>query len=196
MVQLGVHEDYTDNVLLEWAAALELHQRGRLKAVLPLLVGESDFFTDATKTFGGIQALPTHSSDATMANVATHLGETTGDSSVEGLHELLRQVTGQTLPGVQQTVACILKFQGIKLSESGTATAHSHGHMSVGTDDLRMCFVRVQETVSACLKRVGVDRLDDGGPPAAPPRPSPAGRLHSRRKKNADDMTDWDTPKH
>jgi hypothetical protein len=76
MAQLGEREDWTDNVLLEWAAALELHQRGTVKAVLPLLVGERDFFTDAQAAFGGVQALPARGSVATMEKVVMHLGKT------------------------------------------------------------------------------------------------------------------------
>ena len=37
MTQLSDESDWCDNVLLEWTAALELHQRGRVKSVLPLL---------------------------------------------------------------------------------------------------------------------------------------------------------------
>jgi hypothetical protein len=76
MAQLGEREDWTDNVLLEWAAALELHQRGTVKAVLPLLVGERDFFTDAHAAFGGVQARPARGSVATMEQVVMHLGKT------------------------------------------------------------------------------------------------------------------------
>eukprot|EP01051_Picozoa_sp_SAG22_P006452 SAG22_NODE_423_length_10665_cov_7.110543_5_plen_57_part_00 len=53
-------------MLLEWTAALELHQRGRVKAVLPLLVGESDFLADAHTAFGAMQALPTKPPAATV----------------------------------------------------------------------------------------------------------------------------------
>jgi hypothetical protein len=155
MVRLGQHEDWTDNVLLEWAAALELHQRGRLKAVLPLLVGQTDFFVDA-QAFGGVQALPMQASAATMEKVVVHLAETTGEGSIEGLEALLRQVAGTPEPTVQGVVASVLKFQGVKLSQSGAASAHSHGHLSVGLDDVRECTSRVQATVASCLKRVGV----------------------------------------
>jgi hypothetical protein len=58
---------------------------------------------------------------------------------------------------VQGLVACILKFQGVKLSHSGAATTHSHGHMSVAMDDLPVCTSRIQATVASCLKRVGVE---------------------------------------
>ena len=30
----------------------------------------------------------------------------------------------------------LLKFQGIKVTASGAGTEHSHGHLSVGMDDL------------------------------------------------------------
>ena len=147
-------EDWTDNVLLEWTAALELHQRGRVKAVLPLLVGESDFFADAHAQFGGIQALPTIPSAATMEKVEMHLGETTGDGSIAELRELLRQVSGRDEPTIQSVISALLRFQGVKLSQ-GAQLSHGHGHMSVGMDDLGECTRRVQETVSSCMKQVG-----------------------------------------
>ena len=147
-------EDWTDNVLLEWTAALELHQRGRMKAVLPLLVGESDFFADAHMAFGGIQALPANPSSATMEKGVMHLGETTGDDSIAQLRELLRQVSGQSEPTIQATLSALLRFQGVKLSQ-GSQLSHGHGHLSVGMDDLDECTRRVQETVSSCMKRIG-----------------------------------------
>jgi hypothetical protein len=69
MVDLGRQEDWSDYMLIEWAAALELHQRGRVKAVLPLLVGETDFWSEAHAAFGGVQALPTQTSAATVEKV-------------------------------------------------------------------------------------------------------------------------------
>ena len=54
MVDLGRQEDWSDYMLVEWAAALELNQRGRVKAVLPLLVGETDFWSEAHAAFGGV----------------------------------------------------------------------------------------------------------------------------------------------
>ena len=154
MVDLGRQEDWSDYMLIEWAAALELHQRGRVKAVLPLLVGETDFWSEAHAAFGGIQALPVQTSAATMEKVVAHLGQTTGDDSTAGLRELLRQVGGDPEPSVQGLVACILKFQGVKLSQNGPATAHSHGHVSVGIDDLAICTSRIRATVVSCLQRV------------------------------------------
>ena len=103
-----------------------------------------------------MQALPVHASAATMEKVAEHLAQTTGEGSIGGLEELLRQVAGTPEATVQGVVASMLKFQGVKLSQSGAATAHSHGHMSVGMDDLTVCTSRIQATVASCLKRVGV----------------------------------------
>ena len=160
MCSLGQEEDWTDNVLLEWTAALELHQRGQVKAILPLLVGESDFFADAFEAFGGIQALPTSPSGATMEKVEVHLRETTGDDSLGKLRELLQQVSGQPEPTIQATLSALLRFQGIKLSQ-GAQLSHGHGHLSVGMDDLGECTRRVRETVSSCLKQVGGDTFSD-----------------------------------
>jgi hypothetical protein len=94
----------------------------------------------------------------------------------------------------------MLKFQGIKLSEDDAATAHSHGHLSVGMDDITMCMTQVQETVATCLRRVGVERVmvDET---ALPLRMSLMGRLGGRRDRapskvgaDMEDITAWDTP--
>ena len=182
-------EDWCDNVLLEWTAALELHQRGAIKAVLPVLSGQDNFFSDAQAAFGGVSALPGRVSAATMEQVAMHLQEHTDDGSIEGLRELVQQATGEAEPTIKNIVSGLLKFQGIKVSASGAGAAHSHGHLSVGLDDLTKCVDRVHSTVSACLKRVGMDQdaaaTDDGGLSPSPhtsssSSPSLLGRLSSR----------------
>ena len=187
MMALSEAEDWCDNVLLEWTAALELHQRGTIKAVLPLLAGQGSFFSDAQAAFGGVSALPGTVSASTMEQVAMHLHEHTDDGSIEGLRELVQQATGEPEPTIKSIVNALLKFQGIKVSASGAGTAHSHGHLSVGLDDLTECVGRVHSTVSACLKRVGMDQnvvaTDDGGlspSPRASSSPSLLGRLSSR----------------
>jgi hypothetical protein len=49
--------------------------------------------------------------------VVAYLGQTTGNDSLSKPHELLQQVGRNLEPTVQQgLVACILKFQGVKLS--------------------------------------------------------------------------------
>ena len=58
MVGLGSAGEDPDYMLVEWAAALELQQRGQLKAVLPLFVAAMDnFFGEAEAAFGGKEAL-------------------------------------------------------------------------------------------------------------------------------------------
>ena len=101
-----------------------------------------------------------------------HLQETTGDSSVAGLGELLQQASGQPEPTVQGVVQSLLKFQGIKVTESGAGAAHGHGQLSVGMADLSECLSRVQGKVSACLKRVGMEDSGSGGASVGPQRPS------------------------
>jgi hypothetical protein len=93
MVDLRRQKDWSDYMLIEWAAALELHQRGRVKAVLPLLVGETDFWFEAHAAFGEVQALPTQTSAATMEQVVAG-GDCTqpwasehGDGRLDGIHE-------------------------------------------------------------------------------------------------------------
>ena len=184
MTQLSKGEDWCDNVLLEFTAALELYQRGKIRAVLPLLVGEENFFSDAQNAFGGVSALPTHASAATMEQVMTHLSDTTNDGSTTGLRELLQQASGQSEPTIHAVINALLKFQGIKLSQAGAGSAHSHGHMSGDMDDLSECVTRVHAAVSASLKRVGMKEagtLEGGGPPpASAKQPSVLGRLSSR----------------
>jgi hypothetical protein len=120
-----------------------------------------------------------------MEQVTMHLHEHTDDGSIEGLRELVQQATGEPEPTIKSIVNALLKFQGIKVSASGAGTAHSHGHLSVGLDDLTECVDRVHATVSACLKRVGMeqDALGaDGLSPSSqtPPSSSVLGRLGSR----------------
>jgi hypothetical protein len=190
MLGLSEVEDWCDNVLLEWTAALELHQRGTIKAVLPLLAGQGSFFDDAQAAFGGVSALPPTVSAATMDQVAMHLREHTNDGSIEGLRELVQQATAEPEPTIKNVVNSLLKFQGIKVTAGGAGTAHSHGHLSVGMDDLTECCDRVHATVSACLKRVGMQQQDAAAEVGRSPSPLPSssrqvkpstlGRLGSR----------------
>ena len=186
MMGLSEAEDWCDNVLLEWTAALELHQRGTIKAVLPLLAGQGSFFSDAEAAFGGVSALPGTVSASTMEQVAMHLQEHTDDGSIEGLRELVQQATGEPEPTIKNIVNALLKFQGIKVTASGAGAAHSHGHLSVGIDDLTECIDRVYATVSACLKRVGMEADATTGVDSLSPSPrtssssSMLGRLGSR----------------
>ena len=185
MMGLSEAQDWCDNVLLEWTAALELHQRGTIKAVLPLLAGQGSFFSDAEAAFGGVSALPGTVSATTMEQVAMHLQEHTDDGSIEGLRELMQQAAGEPEPTIRNIVNALLKFQGIKVTAGGAGAAHSHGHLSVGMDDLTECIGRVHATVSACLKRVGMEADATTGADSLLPSPrtsssSMLGRLGSR----------------
>ena len=126
-------------------------------------MGKEEFFADAKDVFGGIAALPTHTSAATMEQVAAHLKMTTDNASVDGLRELVQQASGRPEPTVQGVLSSLLKFQGIKVSQSGAGTAHSHGHLSVDMDDLSECTSRISAAVSASLKRVGMEASPGGG---------------------------------
>ena len=64
---------------------------------------------------------------------------------------------------MQGVVQSMLKFQGIKVTETGAGAAHGHGALSVDMADLTECISRVQATVSACLKRVGMGDASEGG---------------------------------
>jgi hypothetical protein len=125
MKELTPEEDWCDNVLLEWCAALELHERGRIKAILPMLIGEPDFFAEAEAAFGGLQGLPQHMSSATMEAVETHLTATTMGGSTDGLLRLVSNATNDSPLSVQSVVRTLLKFQGVKVcTASGAASAH------------------------------------------------------------------------
>ena len=112
-----------------------------------------------------------------------HLTETTNDGSIEALIELLQQASGQPDPTVQGIVQSLLKFQGIEVTESGGGATHGHGALSVDMADLGECISRVSATVSACLKRVGMQESDSAtgtGVGPAVPRESLMVRLGSR----------------
>ena len=164
MATMSEAEDWTDNVLLEWSAALELHSRGVTKAVLPIIVGEEDFFLEAAAAFGGIAGLPTHVSTATCAALTTHLESITGDGSVDSAIQLVRSASGQVDDSephlsIQGVVSSLLKFQGIKLNRNDAAAGHAHGHTCMGAtlDDLTVSVNRIRDTVSASFKQ-GVAR--------------------------------------
>ena len=196
MMGLSDGDDWCDNVLLEWSAALELHQRGIIKAVLPVMASQGSFFSDAKAAFGGVSALPARASAATMEQVVMHLQDITEDGSTEGLRELVQQASGQPEPTIQGVVNSLLKFQGIKVTGSGAGTEHSHGHLSVGVDDLTECIDRVHATVSACLKRIGIeassDEVGQASPPPSSGRLSVLGRLGSRLSPAASGSADGD----
>ena len=66
---------------------------------------------------------------------------------------------------------------------SGAGAEHSHGHLSVWMDGLADCVDRAHATVSASLKRIGVEDSDEAEQASSPPsdsKMSMLGRLGSR----------------
>jgi hypothetical protein len=187
MATMSELEDWTDNVLLEWAAALELHSRGLVKALLPIILGDEDFFAEAAAAFGGISSLPDHVSAATSVSLSNHLESITGDGSVDSAVELVRSASGQTQEGatpgltVQGVVSSVLKFQGVKLNRSMANQGHAHGHAATTLDDLTVCVNRIRDTVSASFK------LGQGGATPVPDRSTMSSRLSSRLRRGGGD---------
>ena len=149
MVGLGTRGEDPDYMLVEWAAALELQQRGRLKAVFPLFAAVTDnFFGEASAAFGGIAGLPDRVPESSLEKVSFHLAETTGDSSTAKLRALMCE-TGQTVvvgePSVRQIIATILKYQGCKLSYADS-------------ESVELFVSRLHGVVEGCMHRVGAKK--------------------------------------
>jgi hypothetical protein len=98
-----------DNVLLEYQLALELHKRGDLRAIYPVLVGElkhlgdefGDLYGDFFKS-GGVPACPDVVVKAVEDKVAEHL-ERLGKGALSAART------------VKATLNALTKFQGVKL---------------------------------------------------------------------------------
>ena len=133
-------DEAVDNVLLEWSAALELHERGDgVASVLPLLVGngDRDLFADAASQFGGMDALPAVKPAATLTKLKQHLKSSTMTGSMDGLNGLIGNDSEEvdadvTVAGV---VKSLLLFQGAKITDGGT-------------EDLAEAVARITEAVN------------------------------------------------
>ena len=159
MIGLGTRGEDPDHMLVEWAAALELQQRGRLKAVFPLFAAVTDnFFGEASAAFGGIAGLPDRVPESSLEKVSFHLAETTGDSSTAKLRALMCE-TGQTVvvgePSVRQIIATILKYQGCKLSYADS-------------ESVELSVSRLHGVVEGCMHRVGAKKEGELGDPVSP----------------------------
>eukprot|EP01052_Picozoa_sp_SAG31_P004049 SAG31_NODE_163_length_21856_cov_7.550214_5_plen_187_part_00 len=153
MLDLGKCGENPDYMLVEWVAALELQQRGAVKAVFPIFVAAIDnLFDEAEAAFGGISRLPDQVPDSTLERVGFHLGETTGDSSTDKLHTLMGETTGVGETTVRSTIVALLKFQGCKMSYSDSKS-------------VKLCVSRVHALVEGCMHRVGTK---EEGEPTSP----------------------------
>jgi len=137
-----------DNVLLEYQLALELHKRGDLRAIYPVLVGElkhlgdefGDLYSDFFKS-GGVPACPDVVVKAVEDKVAEHL-------------ERLGKGALSTERTVKATLDAITQFQAVKLS----------GNRAEATDKVVAEIVKVYRQYSSCDSRQQVlDRVT--GPP-------------------------------
>jgi hypothetical protein len=135
-------------------AASELRQRGRVKAMLPMLVGETDFWSKAHRARSF--RWDTGHVDAILVGHDGEGGDAPGANDRRRL--FCRKYVSFCSKWVE-ALACILKFQGLKLSQTRPATAHSHGHVSVAMDDRTECTGQIQATMASCLKRVRVDAM-------------------------------------
>ena len=115
-----------DNVLLEWAAAIELHSRGTIKAIMPIIVGD-----ESGQPFDF--ALPRRLSKAehsiTNQNCIRHL-ERKYPSNVEtesALQGLLLSVADveptATSASVSGIVTALLRYQGTVLDDRNDFSA-------------------------------------------------------------------------
>ena len=126
MMRLGDGRPPTspDHTLVEWMAALELVQRGKLRAVLPLIVAAkanvvslspvSRFSAKPTEdklksVFDGVGLLPDTQHTPSMEKVAALLEETTGDRSTAKLEAMVEQATGKADPTVHRVIATLLR---------------------------------------------------------------------------------------
>lgn len=153
MLKLDPGTSNCDNVLLEWAAAVELNARGQLQAVIPVIVCDDD---DTGFNWGLPPTLSDREHVATMTQAKKHLLKHPSSAGMEpGSAELLdgaRQVvagvsTGDTNEEVTTAgvVAAILRFQGVLLAERA---------------DVGQCTSRIFEKVTQLLVS-GADQLED-----------------------------------
>jgi hypothetical protein len=116
----------TDNVLLEWIAALELFERNQVKAIIPVIVpsgkSDADFDWGLPKELSAEEHMPT------TAAAKKHLREHPSSDSIisdldllEGAAKIVSSVTNDADTQEQVTVAgvvnAVLRFQGVKMSD-------------------------------------------------------------------------------
>lgn len=117
----------TDNVLLEWMAALELYERGAVKAIIPVIVPSGG---DAAAEFawGLPKELSAREHTATTTAARKHLRDHPSSDSIiddmdllNGAAKIVSSVTNDTDTQGEVTVAgvvnAILRFQGVKMED-------------------------------------------------------------------------------
>jgi hypothetical protein len=123
----GKDNGQTDNVLLEWMAALELFERGALKAIIPVIVPSGG---DAAAEFawGLPKELSSREHTAISSAAKKHLRDHPSSESIiddmellDGAAKIVSSVTNDTDIQGEVTVAgvvnAILRFQGVKMDD-------------------------------------------------------------------------------
>ena len=121
----GKDSSQTDNVLLEWIAALELFERGAIKAIIPLIVPSVGTMAEFAWGLPHELSLREHKTTTTAAK--KHLrNHRTSDSIddeqlLDGAARIVASVTnGADTQGevtVSGVVSAILRFQGVKMND-------------------------------------------------------------------------------
>ena len=144
-----------DNVLLEWAAALELYARGHVKAVMPIIAGDADG-TDFS--WGLPAALRELEHEPSLTAAKKHLRKHPSSDDIDAGANLLDKVhamvadvstndTAETGVSVSGVVAAVLRFQGILLTDR---------------TDLKACTDRIFSCAARILNQGGADEDEDG----------------------------------
>eukprot|EP01046_Picozoa_sp_COSAG06_P030558 COSAG06_NODE_2910_length_6103_cov_2.350600_5_plen_214_part_00 len=140
-----------DNVLMEWIGALELHSRGQIRAVMPVLIGgkHGDFFAEAEAAFeGGLRAVGQFTPTRTLDVTIQHLETVTGDGS--RLEVLDQDSSESATDSVQSIIQQICKYQGVKYHDS--------------QEGLQACTSRVGKAVSELLQQMGAAEMQQDKP--------------------------------
>jgi hypothetical protein len=169
-----------DNVLMEWIAALEMHARGDLQAIIPIIACDDE---GNAFSFSLPKSLSSREHVATTTACKKHLLKLPSSQELASESELLMLTAGVvadvcsddtqdevTVSGVLQAV---LRYQGILLSDRS---------------DLSACTRRIFAKIEAILGK-GDDNsgdtpsLDDAHPPNSPTA-SPSARKNMEKDTN------------
>jgi hypothetical protein len=153
----GEDGEQTDNVLLEWATALELLERSVVKAILPVIVPSSG--DDAAEFAWGLpKELSQREHVATTNAAKKHLRDHPSSDSIiddtnllDGAAKLVSSVTNDRDTQGEVTVAgvvnAVLRFQGVKMD--------SRTNMQQATDRISAKVSRIINESGASGERAG-----------------------------------------
>eukprot|EP01051_Picozoa_sp_SAG22_P021719 SAG22_NODE_4909_length_1135_cov_1.081081_2_plen_279_part_01 len=186
LTALGATDDWCDFVLAEYIMAFALHNRGIVKAIMPVIVNEQDDGTHNEAFFqellsGNVDGapLPDVVSEKTMAKAAEFLALLPPEHG--GPIELTAEERGCT---IKKTVGDMLNFQAVllhflnpdgdKLAElSGRAIGSSHGEPMVVEKTRKYIVTKLAERlVGTAEKCAPADTLSPDG---AEPQPEEDG---------------------